>query len=652
MFQEQDKKIIRETKKQLLKNGYLSEGSIRDIIMRSWKRSFDNNVDFYQRKASIILSPQDFAKKIKENKSLFDISRPVMIDLHKFVEGSGFVIALTDSEGYILEILGDKGVIDDAAQGNLIAGSLWSENTMGTCGVGTALVEKVPLQVIADEHFCLLARRWTCYASPIFDAGKNVIGSIGMAARNELSHLHSLGMVVAAAKAIEKQLILNETLNSYKITNQFLTTIMDSMNDGLITIDYQGKITHLNRSMAKILQVIPSDVIGISIEELTNGINEHFTKLIYSEDEVIDQEVEVNLKHGKQAHLIFSSINIIAPTGNAGRVIIVSEQKRIRRVAQHLAGVTAKVSFEDLIGNSQLFRETLEIAERAAYANSNILILGESGTGKDILAQAIHNQSDRAEEPFVAVNCAALPRDLIASELFGYSEGAFTGARKDGNAGKFELAEGGTIFLDEIGDMPLVLQTNLLRVIESKSLMRVGGNKIIPVNVRIISATNKDLPEEVEKGNFRKDLYYRLNILIVKIPPLRERPEDIPVLLDHFIKKMAKQFGMPPLKISFSVGERLNRYHWPGNVRQLQNLVERAYNTGKGTMILPEIDNVNLPEIKHSNSCLKNIEVDLIKSLLNQDEKNIAEIARSLGVARSTVYRKMKKHSIKRIGLS
>ena len=217
-------------------------------------------------------------------------------------------------------------------------------------------------------------------------------------------------------------------------------------------------------------------------------------------------------------------------------------------------------------------KETIEVARMAARSSSNVLIEGESGTGKELFAQAIHNASKRSAGPFVAVNCGAIPRELIASELFGYSEGAFTGAKKGGNPGKFELADGGTLFLDEIGDMPLEQQVALLRVIQEKSVSRIGSNQVIPVDVRIICATNKNLLELMQTGRFRQDLYYRLNVINLRILPLRERKEDIPVLFQHFLQQMNQEGNQLSQQ---DVIEHLLSYDWPGNVRELQNVVER-----------------------------------------------------------------------------
>jgi transcriptional regulator with PAS, ATPase and Fis domain len=277
-----------------------------------------------------------------------------------------------------------------------------------------------------------------------------------------------------------------------------------------------------------------------------------------------------------------------------------------------------------------------------------VLITGESGTGKEVFAQAIHNASNRRGGPFVAINCAAIPRDLLASELFGYDEGAFTGARRGGNIGKFELADGGTLFLDEIGDMPLDMQVVLLRVIEERNLVRIGGKKSIPVNVRIIAATHKDLAHEVANNRFRADLYYRLNVINIQLPPLRDRKGDIPLLVNKF----ASLLQWREVRIDSDAQSAIINYSWPGNIRELRNVIESALGQSDDGVIslsaLPE----NIRSSTHLNAAaekpaipriipMKKLESDIIRDALDKCNGNVSLAARQLGISRSTVYRKL-----------
>jgi len=301
------------------------------------------------------------------------------------------------------------------------------------------------------------------------------------------------------------------------------------------------------------------------------------------------------------------------------------------------------------------------VAKMAARNASNVLIEGESGTGKELFAQAIHNASQRSVCAFVAVNCGAIPRELIASELFGYNEGAFTGAKKGGNPGKFELADGGTLFLDEIGDMPLELQVALLRAIQEKSICRIGSNQMIPVDVRIICATNKNLFEEMQKGNFRQDLFYRLNVIDLHILPLRERPEDITLLFNYFLRQMNSERTQP---LGEDLKNSLLSYDWPGNVRELQNVAEKmvnlnhisdqAFNFSRPQALFPqEKKTINHFSIQQAQAKYKNERMEQernrIISLLARYDGNVSQVAREMGISRSTLYRKMKNLSFEKI---
>jgi transcriptional regulator with PAS, ATPase and Fis domain len=294
-------------------------------------------------------------------------------------------------------------------------------------------------------------------------------------------------------------------------------------------------------------------------------------------------------------------------------------------------------------------KDTIQFAKKVADSKSTVLITGESGCGKELFSQAIHNYSPRRDEPFVAINSGAIPRTLIESELFGYDDGAFTGAKRGGQVGKFEIADGGTIFLDEIGEMPLEMQPKLLRVIEEGTIVRVGGTDEVRVDVRIIAATNKDLKAEVEKGNFRQDLYYRLNVIPIKLSPLRERREDIPLLVDHFMHIISKRINKKPIQISEPDMQWLITRPWQGNVRELENYIELAINKEKLEFdTVSTLDAGQIPEVQDSDcvSSLDEVEKKHIQRILHSVSNNITTAARILGIGRNTLYRKLEKHNI------
>lgn len=330
------------------------------------------------------------------------------------------------------------------------------------------------------------------------------------------------------------------------------------------------------------------------------------------------------------------------------------DEKVYRKSVEKLAKSRAIYTFEKIIGKSEEFVRTLEYAKKISDSTSTVLITGESGTGKEVFAQAIHNSSSRRDRVFVAVNCGAIPPNLIESELLGYEEGAFTGAKKGGNAGKFEMADGGTIFLDEIGEMSLETQVRLLRVIEEGIVSRVGSSKQIPVDVRIIAATNKNLKEEVKNGNFRKDLFYRLNVLPLRLPPLRDRKEDIPILVDYYMNRISKKLNKKKFEISKSVMDKFLEYEWPGNIRELENVVELMVNTGRVSEDILRIQKVSIvsknktieSSIKFESMKLEDVEKNHIIKVLKSFSGNISLAAKAMGIGRNTLYRKMEKYHI------
>lgn len=328
--------------------------------------------------------------------------------------------------------------------------------------------------------------------------------------------------------------------------------------------------------------------------------------------------------------------------------------KKERKLAKRLLNNQAIYTFDKIIGKSRKITNTIEYAKKISDSTSTILITGESGTGKEIFAQAIHNYSQRKDMPFIAINCGALPSNLIELELFGYEDGAFTGAKKGGNAGKFEMAEGGTIFLDEIGEMPLDMQVSLLRVMEEGVINRIGGCKQIVLNVRIIAATNKDLKEEVSKGRFRKDLFYRLNVLPIHIPSLRDRKEDVPLLVEYYMKKASKRLNKKIVNIDENSMENLKQYEWAGNVRELENIIELTVNTEK----LPEefcyskVYEINIENtVFKQNTQIGNMNLELLEknhiiNVLHNFKGNITLAAKVMGIGRNTLYRKIQKYHI------
>lgn len=455
---------------------------------------------------------------------------------------------------------------------------------------------------------------------------------------------------------------LNDINQEISITNNTLRNIITNMSDGLLIVDVQGNVEDMNPTAR--------DILKESLEFLqicaNNKEKSALWRMLNLGQTFRDEEYMITTRKGN-VHFLASGSPIYNEQGEIQRgVIIVRPIKEVHKLINRFTGAAAKFHFEDIVHQSSVMTQVIDLARMAASKNSNVLLEGESGTGKELFAQAIHNRSRAAKGPFVALNCGAIPRELIASELFGYAEGAFTGAKKGGNPGKFELAAGGTIFLDEIGDMPLEEQSALLRVIQEKSITRVGGNRLIPVDARIICASNKNLYEEVKKGNFRQDLYYRLHVLSIKIPSLRERPEDIPILFEHFLKNT---FGFDKAgieSIDQHIYDDFHQYQWPGNVRELQNVTERLVNAANGRHLhhyhLPaefskdesgwgaptvSIKTAGVKDGKaKTRELLAQVERREIIRLLDEYQGNISQVAREMGFNRRTIHRKIKAYNI------
>lgn len=366
-----------------------------------------------------------------------------------------------------------------------------------------------------------------------------------------------------------------------------LKAILDFAYEGILATDAKGRITTLNSSAAKLMNIQPDRAIGRRAEDVFPGIGV---------DEVLRNATPQtdSIYHIKNLHIACNKVPIKTVGDEIAGVLVtfqdvVKIQQLEKKIRKELAarGLVAKYSFANIIGESQEIKDAISIARRYSAVDSTVLITGETGTGKELVAHGIHMESKRKDGPFVAVNCAALPETLLESELFGYVEGAFTDARRGGKAGLIELAHGGTLFLDEIGEISLKIQARLLRVLQEKEVMRIGDDKVIPVDIRVIAATNKDLWTLVEDGRFREDLYYRINVLTLRMPALRERPGDIALLADYFLRMFSDKHGRPPMSLSKGALRVLFEYDFPGNVRELMNILERLV-VLSDTLTIPE----------------------------------------------------------------
>ena len=597
--------------------------------------------------STLILTDGENKDMLEKNKDLILTAIPFMNHLYDFVSGSDFFAILCDSDGCILKVIGDESILSEAAKSKMITGAYMDETHIGTNAMSLVISEKVPIQISGKEHFFESYHKWTCSAAPIKDLNGKVIGIIDLTGYIENVHPHTLGMVVAAADAIEKMFEINKYNSMLEISKKRLETTIDSISAGILTCDLMGNITAMNKQVVRMFGYSENEMKKIIIPDLIqswNGIVEN----LKSKGTFIDQDIYINARVNKLQYTLTLYPIYDLDMKLEEITLVLYELKKGRKIAGKILSGQAVYTFDKVIGKNKRFMKTIDYAKKIAESKSTVLITGESGTGKEVFAQAIHNYGERCDEPFIAVNCGAIPRALVESELFGYEDGAFTGAKKGGNAGKFEIADGGTIFLDEIGEMPTDMQIKLLRVISESTITRICSSKQIPIDVRIMAATNKDLKHEIEKGNFRKDLYYRLNVMPLYLPPIRERRDDILQLVNYYMKKTSKRLNKRIVDIPEAYMKYLMEYDWPGNVRELENVIELIVNS---EAIQLNIGN-KVIEVKKSTINLNaNISLEMMEKLhiskvIKDVKGNMTLAANILGIGRNTLYRKIEKYNI------
>lgn len=643
--------------KKFIDCGEIEADCVSSAVSQSWQYCMEHKIDYREGKGCIDIDPTVLQALLEQNEAIIRIAKPFMQNLYQFFRNSGFIVVLADTKGYILENFGDDTCLKNAHYLNFVPGANWSELQVGTNAIGLILSGKIPVQVTGCEHYCMEHHRWTCAAAPIFDDQGKMIAVLDISGPCCAAYPHTLGMVVAAAEAIAMQLKIQRQHREALLAHKRMNGVFHAMSEGIIIVDKEGVIVTTNNTTQKLFKT-SATVMGQSVEAAYSMLAPLTRNVLNKQVGCFEQKMLIPSKNGVK-HCLVSGEAIMDENGIHGAIIII---KPLQQTVQ--TGYQASFQFSDIIGRSPAISETIRLAKLAAASTSSILLQGESGTGKEMFAQAIHRHSSRGSGPFVAVNCGAIPRELIGSELFGYAEGAFTGAKRGGQPGKFELAAGGTLFLDEIGDMPVEQQVTLLRVLQEKKLSRIGSENIVAIDVRIICATNKDLLQAVEQGTFRRDLYYRLNVISLAIPPLRERGEDSVLLFRHFVE-LAGQESSRSYTVDTAVLDCLRNYSWPGNVRELYNVVERAVHLNDdGSITLLQLPaEILRPDIRIQALSISPLtgrslfkekkrrqiaqqECAEVLALLAQYGGNISQVAKHMGIARTTLYRKMRLYSL------
>lgn len=621
------------------------------IIKRSHDRSKAFGIEPERQFPKHIIQGLEFQKQLDKNKNLLIIAEPIILQLLEIIEKNGFVIVLTDYEGCILKIVGGKKTLKAARDLNMIEGAFMSENSIGTNAMGTAISENASVQITAKEHFISAYHQWTCSAAPIH-YNKKIIGTLNLTGKAEDVHPHTLGLVMAAVSAIENKLTENQILQDLYSSRQFAWAMMNNLAYGVFAIDLNDEIQWVNDSACRIINVRRKKILKKSINLLLPDWTK-IRRIVLNELSFLDQESSFDLPDISErflfnAYLIKNDENEIL-----GYLLTFRPLSRLLNLVKKYSGLHAHYIFDEIIAKSPTTIKLIKYAKKVSNSPSTILITGESGTGKEVFAQAIHNASERRDSVFVAVNCGAISPSLIESEMFGYEEGAFTGAKKGGCPGKFELANSGTIFLDEIGEMPMDMQVKLLRVLQEGMVTRVGSQENKKIDVRVVAATNKDLAAEVEKGRFRMDLYYRLNVIPIHIPALRDRKEDIIPLTRHFMASKGEKLNKPVPELNYEIENKILNYSWPGNVRELENYVERLVNLD-GNKDLSELGNNDKSKSPNQDTfltkkeikTLEMVEKETIIHAITELKGNMSQVAHLLGIGRNTLYAKLKKFGI------
>lgn len=627
---------------------------LRSVVRDSWLRCRERGVDPGMKAGPLALS-QEQVRNLQEENALHEAATPALHLLCKALEGTYFLVALADSQCRLLKTVGHPKTIDKAKQVNYVPGSQWLEDQVGTDSLAVSLLLGMPLQIHWAEHYCEIAHKWTGNTAPIYHPfTKEITGFLNICGYEEIAHPRALELAVDCAAMIEQQLYAKELASRLFLFEHYNSYQGTFPHDVLLGMDVKGTILVASPGAANLLGLPSEEIIGRSFSRLPGlYVPGQSLKLDGS-----GSPHDLYLPTQTSGSIKVTLLPVRRERSLAGFIAILSAKSASTKKTQMDSSWRALYTFTDIIGESANFRACIAKAQKLAQQDLPVLIIGESGTGKELFAHAIHNASRRREGPFVPLNCGGMNDELLGAELFGYAEGAFTGAVRGGRTGKLEIVHGGTLFLDEVEEMSPKMQVHFLRALEEGRVVRIGAEKPRSVDVRVIVSTNVDLEAKVREGRFRQDLYYRLNVSTLFLLPLRERRADIPLLVKHILGSQRSA-----MKVSTEALERLKAYCWPGNVRQLRNVLLQAADQAVGGVITE----ADLPSVICSITCgpvtcpfsleegsperertiLQKAEREAILRALRDCGGNISRAASQLGLHRVTLYRKMEKHGIR-----
>nr|WP_235851055.1 sigma-54-dependent Fis family transcriptional regulator [Paraburkholderia piptadeniae] len=635
-------------------------------VVRSWTRCIEEyGLDPDVCTPPPLITSAELALRREQNADLVDCAKLEMATLYQQLGDPELAVIMTDAEGVILHLASSPEFASEVEDWGLCAGAVWNEREAGTNGMGTCLAERESIAVRQHEHFYKRYTTLTCAAAPVFDERGSIAGVLDVTSRSPLLQQHSLVLVGMSRQMIENRLLDARHTHAYRIQFHSRPEFVGTLHAGRLTVDEDGTILGANRSALMQLGFVKlEDIAGKSVTEIFNAsLNEIVTRSASSSF----YPVAIYCTHASSRFFVVAQEPRDLAAAEAIAPQPLAAARRPARAARPTAAScpgAARVEFGDAQIASQF-----ELGARVIDRGVAVLVHGETGSGKEVFANALHAASKGRNGPFVAVNCASLPEHLIESELFGYRAGAFTGAQREGRRGKILQADGGTLFLDEIGDMPLGLQARLLRVLEEREVTPLGSEAVVKVDFQLVSASHRDLEELVESGQFREDLYYRLNGVMLELPPLRER-EDKLALIGHLLEREQN----PAPRISADVRQILLDSDWPGNIRQLRNVLRTAAALCDGDALttahlpawlvqreknlhrlqpaspapaLPESDDSDEADAEAASAAPLNAilqaEREALLALLGKHRWNVSQVALALGITRNTLYRKMRR---------
>ncbi len=624
-------------------DGVESDG-LSDAIVRSWRRTRDTfGIDPGLRRCQRLLTATELAHR-QEHDDTYRLALPILEEFGARLASTQQVLTYFDAAGWMLSLGGNPRTAERVAEINFCPGANWREESTGTNGPGIAFAERRPLEVFASEHFVEAWQAWSCSAAPVLAPGTGaLVGLVDITGPWSAHDGQTLVAARAIAMAIEERLRASEIVRDQVVEYAFRAT--PGTGDGLFAVDRRGRVIAVNDAARRRLAFDGMDIPSSIRDLLVSTLRERTPP----------PDLAVDWPGGPHdVRLVASPVRYGADAVGAVVRVVGVGSSRPRGSGRGSAGAphtaVARYGFEHVLGQADSILHATALARMASRNDLPVVLVGESGTGKELFAQAIHSAGTRGAGPFIAVNCGSIPAALLEAELFGYEAGTFTGARKEGNAGKFEEACGGTLFLDEVSELSPQAQASLLRVLQEREVVRLGGSTPRRVDLRVIAASNKSLAEEIRGGRFRSDLYFRLNVLTIAVPPLRERRADVPLLARAFLRDAEGEVARSGLRFSEEALRALSAYDWPGNIRELRNVVLRIAATVPANVIeatdLPEEVQAAATPVRESTAPDPDRE-DLQRALAASGW-NVARTASSLGISRMTLYRWLRKHGIAR----